>query len=145
MNHDGFELGLDDINNAGVYSVTNADIGALSAAMRDARLRVATIDLGGCRDKRTLIARVAAQMDFPQTFGGNWDALLDCLRDLGWMKANGYALFFSDADELRENAEKDFDTFLDVLEDASKTWLEHDVPFWAFVALEDAGSEDSEA
>jgi hypothetical protein len=53
-------------------------------------------------------------------------------------------LFFSDADELRENAEKDFDTFLDVLEDASKTWLEQDVPFWAFVALEDAGSDDSE-
>ena len=144
MNHDGFELGLDDINNAGVYRVANEDIAPLSAAMRDAALRVNTIDLQGCNDKRTLLARVAAQLDFPRSFGGNWDALLDCLRDLSWMKANGYALFFSDADELQENAEKDFDTFLDVLEDASKTWLEQDVPFWAFVALEDAGSDDSE-
>jgi RNAse (barnase) inhibitor barstar len=135
MNHDAFELGLDDINNAGVYSVTNEDIGPLSAAMRDAGLRVTTIDLHGCNDKRTLIARVAAQLDFPQTFGGNWDALLDCLRDLSWQKANGYALFFSDADGLQEDAEKDFDTFLDILADASEAWSKQDVPFWAFVAL----------
>ncbi|MGY8562578.1 barstar family protein [Paracidovorax citrulli] len=137
MNHDAFELNLDDINNAGVYSVTNEDIGPLAAAMRGAGLRVATIDLGGCHDKRTLIARIAAQLDFPQTFGGNWDALLDCLRDLGWLQANGYALFFSDADGLQEDAEKDFDTFLDVLSDASEAWSGQDVPFWAFVALND--------
>lgn len=135
MNHDGFELNLDDINNAGVYRVTNEDIAPLSAAMRDAALRVTTIDLHGCNDKRTLLARVAAQLDFPQTFGGNWDALLDCLRDLSWVKANGYALFFSDADGLEENAEKDFDTFLDILAEASETWTEQNVPFWAFVAL----------
>lgn len=135
MNHDGFELNLDDINNAGVYQVTNEDIAPLSAAMRDAALRVTTIDLQGCNDKRTLLARVAAQLDFPQTFGGNWDALLDCLRDLSWMQANGYALFFSDADGLQEDAEKDFETFLDVLADACEAWTEQNVPFWAFVAL----------
>lgn len=135
MNHDGFELNLDDINNAGVYRVTNEDIAPLSAAMRDAALRVTTIDLQGCNDKRTLLARVAAQLDFPQTFGGNWDALLDCLRDLSWMQANGYALFFSDADGLMAGAEKDFETLLDVLDDASKSWGKDDVPFWAFVAL----------
>ena len=54
MNHDAFELGLDDINNAGVYAIGNDDIGPLSAAMRNAGLRVATIDLAGCHDKRTL-------------------------------------------------------------------------------------------
>jgi RNAse (barnase) inhibitor barstar len=135
MNHDAFELGLDDINNAGVYSVGNQDIGPLSAAMRDAGLRVTTIDLHGCNDKRTLLARIAAQLDFPQSFGGNWDALSDSLRDLSWLQANGYALFFSDADGLREGAEKDFDTFLDVLAEASDAWTGQNVPFWAFVAL----------
>jgi RNAse (barnase) inhibitor barstar len=137
MNHDGFELGLDDINNAGVYSVTNEDIGPLSAAMRDAHLRVATIDLAGCHDKRTLLMRMAAQLDFPSTFGRNWDALLDCLRDLSWWQANGYALFFSDADDLQADAGKDFDTLLEVLADASEAWGTQDVPFWAFVALND--------
>lgn len=135
MNHDGFELGLDDINNAGVYAISNDDIGPLSAAMRDAGLRTATIDLGGCHDKRTLLARLAAQLDFPSGFGGNWDALSDSLRDLSWLKANGYALFFSDADGLKEAAEKEFDTLLDVLAEVSEAWSQQDVPFWAFVAL----------
>lgn len=135
MNHDGFELGLDDINNAGVYAVGNDDIGPLSAAMRDAGLRVATIDLAGCHDKRTLLMRIATQLDFPSGFGGNWDALTDSLRDLSWLKANGYALFFSDADDLQADAAKDFDTLLDVLADASESWSTQDVPFWAFVAL----------
>ncbi len=137
MNHDGFELGLDDINNAGVYAVGNDDIGPLSAAMRDAGLRVATIDLAGCRDKPTLLMRIATQLDFPSGFGGNWDALTDSLRDLSWLKANGYALFFSDADELQADAAKDFDTLLDVLADASESWSTQDVPFWAFVALKE--------
>ena len=141
MNHDAFELGLDDINNAGVYAIGNDDIGPLSAAMRDAGLRVATIDLAGCHDKRTLLMRMASQLDFPRTFGGNWDALLDCLRDLSWLKANGYALFFSDADGLRRDAEKDFDTLLDVLDEASQYWAGQNVPFWAFVALNDESAE----
>ncbi|WNH47476.1 MULTISPECIES: barstar family protein [Stenotrophomonas] len=138
MNHDAFELGLDDINNAGVYAIGNDDIGPLSAAMRDAGLRVATIDLAGCHDKRTLLTRMATQLDFPRTFGGNWDALLDCLRDLSWLKANGYALFFSDADGLRGDAEKDFDTLLDVLDEACQAWAEQNVPFWAFLAVTEA-------
>ncbi|WP_421570886.1 barstar family protein [Stenotrophomonas sp. PD6] len=137
MNHDAFELGLDDINNAGVYSVTNDDIGPLSAAMRDAGLRVATIDLQGCHDKRTLLARIAAQLDFPSSFGGNWDALSDSLRDLSWLKADGHALFFSDADGLKADATADFDTLLDVLDETSQAWSGQDVPFWAFVALQE--------
>ncbi len=141
MNHDAFELGLDDINNAGVYAIGNDDIGPLSAAMRDAGLRVATIDLAGCHDKRTLLSRMAAQLDFPRTFGGNWDALVDCLRDLSWIKANGYALFFSDADGLRGDAAADFDTLLEVLDESSQFWAAQDVPFWAFVALNDAAND----
>lgn len=137
MNHDAFELGLHDINNAGVYAVGNDDVGPLSAAMRDAGLRVATIDLAGCHDKRTLLMRMAAQLDFPSGFGGNWDALLDSLRDLSWLKATGHALFFSDADDLQADAEKDFNTLLDVLSDASEAWNSQNVPFWAFVALND--------
>lgn len=141
MNHDPFEMGLDDVNNAGVYAIGNDDIGPLSAAMRDAGLRVVTIDLQGCNDKRTLLMRIASQLDFPTGFGGNWDALQDSLRDLSWLKANGYALFFSDADVLRADAEKDFDTLLDVLDEASQTWAEQDVPFWAFVAISNESAE----
>ncbi|MCW6027288.1 barstar (barnase inhibitor) [Stenotrophomonas rhizophila] len=138
MTHDGFELGLHDINNAGIYAIGNDDVAPLSAAMRDAGLRVIQIDLDGCHDKRTLLMRLAARLDFPTGFGGNWDALTDNLRDLAWLPANGYALFFSDADALRSDAGADFDTLLDVLDEASRYWSDSNVPFWAFVALRDA-------
>lgn len=144
MTHDGFELGLHDINNAGIYAIGNDDVAPLSAAMRDAGLRVIQIDLDGCHDKRTLLMRLAARLDFPTGFGGNWDALTDNLRDLAWLPANGYALFFSDADALRSDAGADFDTLLDVLDEASRYWSDSNVPFWAFVALRDADVELNE-
>ena len=141
MNHDVFELGLQDGNNAGVYAIGNGDVHPLSAAMRDAGLRVVQIDLDGCADKRTLLTRLAGRLDFPSGFGGNWDALSDNLRDLAWLPANGYALFLNDADALRAGASTDFDTLLDVLDEASRYWSESNVPFWAFVALQDTPVE----
>lgn len=135
MSHDAFEMGLHDLNNAGVYAVGEGDVGPLAAAMRGAGLRISRIDLLNVADKRTLLARMAAQLDFPSGFGGNWDALLDNLRDLSWLKADGHALFLDQADTLRAQAGTDFDTLMDVLDDASQFWAERQVPFWAFVAL----------
>jgi RNAse (barnase) inhibitor barstar len=131
---DDLGLGLHDINNAGVYAIDSDDIGALAAAMRDASLKVIRIDLEGVTDKRTLLARLAAQLDFPAGFGGNWDALSDNLRDLQWLPANGYALFLCDVDALRAAAQKDFDTLLDVMDEASRDWVGRDVPFWVFLS-----------
>ena len=41
-----------------------------------------TIDCGGCADKKELHARIAAALDFPDWYGHNLDALMDCLTDL---------------------------------------------------------------
>ncbi|AWH18096.1 barnase inhibitor [Stenotrophomonas sp. ZAC14D2_NAIMI4_7] len=134
MSHDDFGLGLHDINNAGVYAIDTGDIAALSAAMRDAQLKVIRIDLQGVADKRTLLARLSAQLDFPTGFGGNWDALSDNLRDLQWLPAPGYALFLADVDTLRAEAGKEFDTLLDVMDEACRDWVGRDVPFWVFLS-----------
>ena len=67
-------------------------------------------------------------------FGGNWDALSDNLRDLQWLPANGYALFLADVDTLRASTQKDFDTLLDVMDEASRDWVGRDVPFWVFLS-----------
>lgn len=138
MTHDVFEMGLHDLNNAGVYAIGNEDVSPLSAAMRDAGLRVCRIDLAGCGSKRMLLMRLAAQLDFPAGFGGNWDALSDNLRDLQWLPAEGYALFLTDADALRAEAPADFDTLLEIFDEASRSWGERNVPFWAFLSVDDA-------
>lgn len=41
-----------------------------------------TIDCGGCADRRELHARIAAALNFPDWYGHNLDALMDCLTDL---------------------------------------------------------------
>jgi len=137
MSHDDFGLGLHDLNNAGVYAIGSGDEMALAAAMRNAGLRVARVDLHGVADKRTLLARLAAQLDFPPGSGGNWDALADNLRDLGWLPApTGHALFLDQVDALRGQDEATFNTLLDVLDEACRYWVGQDTPFWVFLSHE---------
>ena len=141
MSDSGFDMGLEDAAQAGVYAVAHGDLGGLAAAARDAGLKVLRVDLEGCTDKRTLLLRIATQLDFPPGMGRNWDGLSDALRDLSWLPASGYALLFGEADGLRQASGEDFDTLLDVLAEASSRWAEDAVPFWAFLELTDYPSE----
>lgn len=137
MSESGFEPGLDDASQAGVFFVADEDLDTLTVVGRDAGLSVRRIDLSGCDSKAALLLRIATVLDFPQTSGRNWDALSDSLRDLSWIKpkSKGYVLLFEQAHDFRSQHETEFDTLLDVLDEASRQWTQQDVPFWAFVAL----------
>lgn len=39
----------------------------------------------GIADSATLLRTLAERLRFPGWFGGNWNALADCLRDLSWI------------------------------------------------------------
>lgn len=39
------------------------------------------------RGAKGLLARLAHGLSFPDYFGANWDALIDCLSDLSWSNA----------------------------------------------------------
>lgn len=43
-----------------------------------------------------LHAGIAAALDFPDWYRGNWDGLLDCLSDLSWRPARGYLIIWPD-------------------------------------------------
>src|SRR5262249_50846507 len=59
----------------------------------------------------------------PAHFGRNWDALEDCLTDLGWLPAEaGYLLVFSHADALLAGHEDDYAALIDLLESAGRAW-----------------------
>ncbi|MEO5628141.1 MAG: barstar family protein [Thermomonas sp.] len=135
MSDSGFDLGLDDPSRAGVYFVTGDDIDTLDMATRDAGLLTRRIDLRGCRTKATLMLRMSSALETPAGSGRNWDALSDQLRDFSWLPAQGYALLFDDASDLRNGHEASFDTLLDILQEAAADWARRDIPFWAFLAL----------
>lgn len=136
MTDSGFNLGLGDPRQAGVFFATGDDLPALDVAARDAGLQVRRIDLHACNGKQTLLLRLASALDAPTGSGRNWDALSDQLRDLSWLPAPGYALLFDDANQLRDADEASFETLLDVLDEAAREWSSRDVPFWAFLALQ---------
>lgn len=145
MTASGFDLGLDDPSRAGVFFVAADDLDTLDAAARDAGLQVRRIDLLDCANKATLLLRFAVALDFPTGSGRNWDALSDSLRDLSWLAAPGYALLLDGASGLHRAEGDDFDTLLSILDEARAFWAGHDVPFWAFVALDDEDFDEMEA
>lgn len=127
---------LADPARAGLYLVAAADFGAIAQAAREAGLLARHIDLRGCRGKTAVLRRFAEALDVPPTFGGNWDALADSLRDLDWLPAGGYVLMLERDAPLR-HGNRTFDVLLDVLEEAALAWAERGVPFWALVAMPD--------
>ena len=135
MSESGFDPGLADPARAGVFFVTEDDLGPLSAVGRDAGLLARRIDLSGCDTKSALLLRIATVLDFPQTSGRNWDALSDSLRDLEWLPGKGYVLLFEGAGDLHGIDEADFDTLVSILDEANAEWKAREVAFWAFLAL----------
>jgi len=145
MSTPGFDLDLSRPAMNGVYFVGTDDLGRLARAAAREELRVCRTDLAGCRDKNELLRRLAASLQLPASFGHNWDALADCLRDLGWIPAWGYALLFDHADELRQAAEADYDILLGILDDAATFGGDHEMPWFAFLALPDSAFDEHPA
>ncbi|MGW0906659.1 barstar family protein [Streptomyces sp. NPDC002853] len=56
-------------------------------AVRAAGLNALPLDLTGVSDKAAFMERCARALALPDWFGRNWDALADCLTDLGWAPA----------------------------------------------------------
>ena len=64
---------------------------------------VASFDLNGepLHTREDLLRGIADAMQFPDYFGMNWDAVIDCLRDLADRRpAEGYVLFLHGAEWL---------------------------------------------
>ena len=144
MSESGWELGLSDAENAGVYFVTADDLDTLGVAARDAGLHVRRIDLSG-GEKQAILMRMATALDFPRTYGRNWDALSDALRDLSWLPGTGYTLLFENAGDLQQDEGEDFDTLLEILEECAQDWGKSDVPFWSFLALPESVFDEIDA
>ncbi|MFC5581215.1 barstar family protein [Rhodanobacter terrae] len=142
MSAHGFDLDLTKPTQSGVYFVGVADLDRLAGAAARDDLCVCRIDLAGCRDKGELLRRLAVALQLPPAFGHNWDALADCLRDLGWMPAWGYVLLFEHVGELRQAAEADFNILLGILDDAATFGNDNDRPWFAFLALPDSAFDD---
>lgn len=76
----------------------------------------------GIRSKAELLAALASAGHFPDYFGGNWDALQDCLRDLSWISNRKVVVVHSDLPLHDTPAE--CHTYLEILQTALVDWSE---------------------
>ena len=98
----------------GIYRAP-VDAGALRAAAGSAGLRWSAIDLQRARGKRALLGAFARALAFPDTFGGNWDALADSLQDLSWLPEPGWVLLLRGAADFAAAAPDDYAVLLEIL------------------------------
>jgi hypothetical protein len=72
------------------------------------------------KSKPELLAEFARMGRFPDHFGGNWDAFLDCLRDLSWISNRTVSVVHADL-PLADNP-GDCRIYLDILQTALSDW-----------------------
>ena len=85
-------------------------------ALEAAGIRIAAVDGAAILSKQDLMEALSAALEFPDYFGGNWDALEEVLRDLGWLEAKGHVVVIEsgeDAVEARPRADRDARAQLD--------------------------------
>ncbi len=125
--------GLSAKNN-GVYRAP-ADITPLRAAAGGAGLRWAGIDLQRARGKRALLNAFARALLFPDTFGGNWDALADGLQDLSWLQGQGWVVALRGAADFAAAKTDEHAVLLEILGATAEYWRGRDC---VFIVLTDA-------
>lgn len=126
---------LADPLHSGAYFVDEHDTAAMAAAGAALDFAVARVDLGDCADKAAVLARIGQALQFPDWFGGNWDALADSLGDLSWLPAPGYLLLVEHAGDWRAADGPGFDTLLAILGEAATDWRTRNVAFWVLLPL----------
>lgn len=107
-----------DPNRSGVYRAGSAQ--TIKDATAGSALDVVSIDSGP-----QPLESIGRALEFPASYGGNWDALEDSLGDLSWRKARGHVLLFETypQDELA--------LLTDVLASSAAFWKRQGRPFFA--------------
>jgi hypothetical protein len=90
----------------------------------------ARLDGAAIQNKAELLAALAVALRFPEYFGHNWDALLDCLRSLPeFISARGYAVILENSALLLKDSPADLADFKDTAGLAAEFLIEkHKLP-----------------
>lgn len=112
-----------------VHFVGSAELDGLRSAASQAGLQVSEALVRGEPSKESLLGGIAEAMHFPGYFGGNWDALEECLRDLEWLPVRGYVLVVRDASSLWRLITPTLGTLVEVWLSCAEMWSKAGVPF----------------
>ena len=115
----------------GIFRLDRKDLPALQAAARELGQAFYLVDLSHACNVPGFIKAMRRDLQFPEWFGGNLDALNDCLTDFSWRPASGYVIALSGSEMLRATPTS-LATLNEVLSCAVEEWERRDVPFRIF-------------
>lgn len=76
-----------------------------------------------CQTKSDALKEIARSLMFPEHFGGNLDALEDCLTDLSWIEKEKVILVINNQNYFLKNEQADLkELFFKIFEDVEKEW-----------------------
>ncbi len=106
---------------AGVFAAPRL-LGPLRTAARRAGVAWYDLGLAGVHDREGFLRRCAEVLRLPAYFGGNWDALHECLRDVSASGDPGAIVHWRGGAELARRAPEAVATALEILQDAAMYW-----------------------
>jgi len=136
---DHYQALFAEAGRAGVHHLPHGDLEPLMIGAGKAGCLVQRVDLAGVRDKNGMLTAIGKALGFPEWFGHNWDALNDCLLDMGWRPAEGYVTLLDHCDGIHGRAEADFVSLMRSFQSAADEWREQGVPFWCLVDMQANG------
>ena len=116
---------------AGIFRLASKDVPALEKAAAQLKQAFFKVDLRRASNVPGFIRALQRDLAFPEWFGGNLDALHDCLTDFSWRPAPGYVITLEGCDALSANATS-FAIFNEVLSSVIESWQGRGIPFRVF-------------
>jgi RNAse (barnase) inhibitor barstar len=116
--------------NSGVYAVTKGAEADIKRAAKAHGLDYVKVDLKGVTGKEGFLKKAAKEFTFPPYFGMNWDAFSDCLKDMQWRPATGYAILIENPQAFMANAPEDAQLAGRIFDSSVQYWKQKKVPFF---------------
>ena len=131
---------LHDHGKAGVYHL-RADAREFAVEAAAAGLHVYRVDIDHAHGKKDFLGRVSRAMNFPDWFGGNWDAFTDCLKELSWTDGDaaagkggsGWVIILEKSKHYCDGHRHDFEEAVGALADAADFWRGEGRPLWTLI------------
>jgi hypothetical protein len=131
---------LGKAEHAGAFRLPPKRLEEIAEAGGRAGLRVFRASLADAKRVPELLDTLASALGFPEWFGENLDALMDCLTDMSWnggQEAPGYLLLLTGLGTLHRANPVGLRAVIEVMSVASEVWRADGLPFWVLADLPD--------
>jgi RNAse (barnase) inhibitor barstar len=126
--------GIDELPAQTVRRLGSYDVDGLRRDAERAGHRFVHLECSDCIDKPSVLKAIGRAFAFPEWYGGNLDALFDCLTDLPERGAPGWVVVLERLPEARRFDAEEREALLEVFRDAAEALAAQGVAFRVFYA-----------